>query len=152
MTAITDSRIRRTDMVIHTILFVVAVLTAGTLIMAIVSFRSISDQRADTASSRRDARLVACQSLWRVDLSEASALLQTTWAEATPLTGEVIEAMTSENQAGLAEALGALEANGRDIQAAVESVDRAQAEYRAAIEASIREPDRFVAECERRTS
>lgn len=147
MTAITDHRIRRTDMVIHTILFVVAVLTAGSLIMAVVS---ISEQRSDSASSRRDARLVACQSLWRVDVSEASSALQTTWARSTPLTGQVIEAMTSPGQQGLAEALVALEANGAEIEAAVVRLDAAQAKYRSAIETSIREPDRFVAECEGR--
>ena len=150
MTAITDHQIRRTDMVIHTILFVVAVLTAGSLIMAVVSFRSISDQRADVALNRRDVQLVACQSLWRVDVSEASSALQTTWARSTPLTGQVIEAMTSPGQQGLAEALVALEATGAEIEAAVVRLDAAQAKYRSAIETSIREPDRFVAECEGR--
>lgn len=150
MTATTDSQIRRTDMVIHTILFVVAVLTAGTLIMAIVSFRSISDQRATAALSRRDVRLVACQSLWRVDVSEAASELQLVWVGATPLTADAIEALGSDDPVELRRVLDGLRVNAKEIDGAVARLEAAHREYRAAIEASIKNPDRFLEDCKGR--
>jgi len=117
-----------------TVLIVLVAAVAATLVIVANSATDSESARISSAETQEQAQIAGCRSVYRSDIDDASARLDVLIATGLP--------------AAVAEDEAALNAVLAEFPAAVDALNTANDEYRAAIIRSLQDPDEFLRECE----
>lgn len=137
------------DRTINGVLAVVAVLTAGSVIMLVIALPAIFSSRNNSDAVRQGNELAACRSEYRADIDDANTALAVANSRLVTLLPEGIAA-AMDDPAGLVPVLDAATSARAEVDVALVELRAATDRYRVAVSESRADPEGFLAECGQR--
>lgn len=130
-----------------------AIVTAvGMIVFALIAVPKIVDSSRTTDAIARSSDIGGCRSTYRVQVDQGVAGVLVAKSRLDEATNAGLEYAITDDDERLVEIVGSLPGLRAELEKRVTALERAVESYDAAVDLSIADPERFLAECNGRLS